>query len=49
MGVVFGPEAALWEADRLGLWRLGGGQEMLSGQEHELEESLRGLVGEPPY
>jgi hypothetical protein len=47
--VVFGLETALREADALGLWHLGGDREMLSRQEHELEASLRRILGEPPY
>ncbi|KFA89760.1 hypothetical protein [Archangium violaceum] len=47
--VVFGPEAALREADARGLWRLGDGREVLVQAEARIEKNLRRLLGEVPF
>ncbi len=47
--VVFGPEAALREADARGLWRLGDGSEVLVQAEAHRETSVRRIVGEIPF
>jgi hypothetical protein len=48
--VVFGPEAALREADALGLWRLGDGKQVAAQAEARIEQNLRCIVhGECPF
>jgi len=47
--VVFGPEAALREADARGLWRLGDGREVLAQAEALIEKNIRRLLGETPF
>jgi hypothetical protein len=47
--VVFGPEAALREADAWGLWRLGDGKQVVAQAEAQVEQSLRCILGECPF
>ncbi|WNG24948.1 hypothetical protein F0U62_13735 [Cystobacter fuscus] len=47
--VVFGPEAALREADARGLWRLGNGRQVLVQAEALKEKNIRRLLGEIPF
>jgi hypothetical protein len=47
--VVFGPEAALQEADARELWRLGDGNEVFEKAEASLEGSLRIILGKDPF
>lgn len=47
--VVFGPEAALREADGRGLWRLGDGREVLVQAEAMRLLNIRRILGEIPF
>jgi hypothetical protein len=48
--VVFGPEAALREADAMGLWRLGDGKQVVDQAEARMEQNARCILfGECPF
>jgi Ser/Thr protein kinase RdoA (MazF antagonist) len=47
--VVFGPDAALREADTRGLWRLGDGSQVAAKAEALIETNIRRILGEIPF